>query len=691
MLLKSLDHLGGERAPTRAPPHNAAHAATPATLRSVARVITPRAHTRPSRARTVRSRLSMTLPACALSAGALAACATEQDLGASGPRVESTSSAVVVVGQTLDFTGTGFLSADEGVSRLRFEGSFIDAYGTQSPVALTITPLFGGELSAGDASGAQASGGAESAARRVLTWSRVGPFKNPFTGDARHGLFQGAVQVINERADGVVDLGPAVPMNLSIGPSISIEALEPIDADCGAPAPRALPGVPYRLRVQVSGLAATRYVYVLSEVNAQEGLTTFEHDFGASPTNTDELGERSELVVFNAVPDDMRSYIASLRVIAYDASGASVETALPLSVHRPIEVIYDGKLELAERYEPVPVSGCIPGGIGTNASYEESSSEARAQSVSVTLSNAWRSATASTLSESVSEGVSLGESSSRRVGESVSEREALSESTGETYSDSESNDVGFSSSNGESWSWNMSQGESAQEYQSRVSSRYGQASGSVSVGTEGEASIPFLTGVSASGKVTAGVMGGVSSGETTGTRSGTSSERGYSMSGSERTSQRFGTSVSEGRSQSVRGVYVASSERSVNISTTEGMSRGRAWDLREGTSQSDVVSEGNAEALRETLVSSESKTVSLGFGGYVPRGYYGMFYRQTTRWVRRAEVRSFDLCGVAYAMGELQFNEWDWAPDLAVAAECGATPPPSSLPEAQCFIPPCDQ
>ncbi|MBM4290362.1 MAG: hypothetical protein FJ138_02075 [Deltaproteobacteria bacterium] len=643
---------------------------------------TPDTPRRPARGPRALARISQ----ATLAALALPSCADPQPERPLGPRVESTSSAVVVVGQTLELFGRGFLRPEEGVSRLRFEGSFTDSYGATAPVTLTVTPLFGGEetLEAGAA-------GAAGDTRQILTWSRVGPFKNPFTSDARHGVFRGAVQVLNERADGLAEAGPAVPMNLSIGPSISIEALEPVDADCGAPAPRALPGVPYRLRVQVSGLAATRFVYVLSDVNARDGLTTFEHDLGAAPTDRDALGEQAELVVFNAVPDDLRSYIASIRVIAYDAAGDSVETALPLSVHRPLEVIYDGKLELAERYEPVPVSGCIPGGIGTNIEYEESSTEVRAQSVSVTLSNAWRSATASTLSESMSEGVALGESASRRLGEQVSEREALSESTGETYTSSETNDVGFSSTNGEEWSWSMSQGETAAQYQARMSSRYAQASGEVSVGVEGEASIPVLAGVSASGKVSAGVMGGVSSGETTRSRDGTSSERGYSMSGSARATQRFGTSVSEGRSRSVQGVYVASTDRSVNVSTAEGMSSGRSWDLREGTERSAVVSEGNAEALREAVFTSEGKTVTLGFGGYVPRGYFGMFYRQATRWVRRAEVRSFDLCGVAYHMGELQFNEWDWAPDLAVGPECDGAPPASSLPRAECLLPPCDQ
>ena len=48
----------------------------------------------------------------------------------------------------------------------------------------------------------------------------------------------------------------------------------------------------------------------------------------------------------------------------------------------------------------------------------------------------------------------------------------------------------------------------------------------------------------------------------------------------------------------------------------------------------------------------------------------GIFYRQTTRWVRVAEVRSFNLCGVAQHVGDLQFNEYTWAPYLAVAPSC---------------------
>jgi hypothetical protein len=55
--------------------------------------------------------------------------------------------------------------------------------------------------------------------------------------------------------------------------------------------------------------------------------------------------------------------------------------------------------------------------------------------------------------------------------------------------------------------------------------------------------------------------------------------------------------------------------------------------------------------------------------------------------VRRAEVRSFDLCGVAQHMGELQFNEWTWAPDLAIGDDCSSLK--TALPEARCFVEPC--
>ena len=139
------------------------------------------------------------------------------------------------------FIGSGFLDPELGISRLIFEGQFTDAAGRSEEVELTVTPQYGGEVLYDERSG--------ELERQILTWSRVGPFSNPFTRDERHGSFQGTVQVVNShQGNGFTDRGPAVPFNLDIGPSVMIERFEPIHADCGAPAARVIEGLPYRLK-----------------------------------------------------------------------------------------------------------------------------------------------------------------------------------------------------------------------------------------------------------------------------------------------------------------------------------------------------------------------------------------------------------------------------------------------------------
>lgn len=599
------------------------------------------------------------------------------------PLVEATSHARVSVGQTLELFGQGFIKERQGSTQVRFEGTFYEAIGASgqltnpTPVSLTVNPVYGGV----ELNGAQ---------RSILTIPRVGPFSNPFTRDARPGRFDGTIQVVNTYTDGFVDAGPQVPMRLDIAPSIVIEELRPVHADCGAPAVRVFSGLPYVMKVRVGGIKANRFIYEFNQINGDPSVTTFDHVI-SSVTETDGVGESSEIVVFNPIPEDQQSYVTGVRVMAFDEEGHYAETALPIGVHRPIEVVYSGKYELAERYEPVPVSGCIPGGVGNSVSYSESTTETRTQSVSVTISSNWSTEQGREVSSQTSEGISIGESTSTTLGESASEREALSETVGEEYEQSTANSVGFSTTNGESWEWNMSQGESNEEYQSRTASQYGEVSGSVSVGVSGEGSIAGFAKVSGEVETTVGVSAGMSTGTSSGASQRTSTERGYSMGGSSSNTQSFGSVTTEGTSKSVEGTYAIGRSTGSSSSTSMGMSQGRAWDLSEGTSVSEVVSEDNAEALSEATVTSTSRTVGQELSGFIPRGRFGIFYRQTTRWVRRAEVRSFDLCGVASHMGELQFNEWDWAPDLAIGDECGAVPPPSTMPSARCFVQPCGE
>jgi len=419
-----------------------------------------------------------------------------------------------------------------------------------------------------------------------------------------------------------------------------------------------------------------------------EGITRYEHTHAVAAVE-DVVGD-DEPLFFNPVPDNERFYVTNLRVIAYDdAGGVVAETAWPLSVHRPIEVIYDGKRQLAEHYEPEPVSGCIPGTLGTRVSYSESKSEFRQRTVSVTVSSSWMRGHGQSLSRSWSEGVSEGQSRSSTLGSELTEDEEISESTGLSYNQSTTNDVSFEESDGESWSWSLTQGQESSEFTEDMREVYGSGSWETTVSAETEAGIPFLAKSSVKGSVSAGVEVGARSGATVGTSRGASSSRGYSTSGSSETGRSFGSSTTEGRSQSINNSYALSRSRSSSIDEESALESTRTWNLSEGSSASETVSESAETAYENTIESSSEDSVTQSFSAVIPRGQMGIFYRQTTRWVRVAEVRSFNLCGVAQHVGELQFNEYTWAPDLAVAPSCEEKPPAPNLPEAACFVPPC--
>jgi hypothetical protein len=486
----------------------------------------------------------------------------------------------------------------------------------------------------------------------------------------------------------LVDLTPK-RFELTVGPSIEITEFQPIYADCGAPAVRALPGIPYRLTVRATGLSPTRYEYQIGKINGDAGVSRYNHTFTA-PVADDLIGGEGEPVFFNPVPDGERFYVTSLKVIAYDdEKGLSAETAWPISVHRPLEVVYDGKRDLAEHYEPEPVSGCIPGTLGTRVSYSESKSEYRQRTVSVTVNQGWVRSQGQNLSRRWSEGISEGQSQSQSLSSSTNESEELSESMGLSYNSSNSNNVNFTESDGESWSWNVTQGQSQSEFEDEMREYYGSGSWDTTVSAETEASVPLLAKGSYKGSVSAGVEVGGRTGNSTGVSTGTTRQEGYSTSGSSDSSRSFGSATSEGRGQSINNSYALSRSRGSSVSEESALQSSRTWNLGEGVSESEVVSESESVAYENTISNSSQETVTQSFSSFIPRGQMGIFYRQTTRWVRRAEVRSFNLCGVAQHVGELQFNEYTWAPDLAVASSCEEKPPAPKLPEAACYIPPC--
>lgn len=626
------------------------------------------------------------LKSAALAGGlALASgCAAPADDTVTGPRVMGLSTADIVVGESLGLYGHN-LNAEGVQTRITFNGAFYADDGQQELVHLTFVPEADGELTV------------DGETFDAMRLPRFGPFNNPFSSSDRPGTFNGQIIAETQDADGIVTTD-AKPLSLAldVGPSLIIEKFAPVmfpeeggvePVECGAPALRALGGVPYYLEVRPVGIKAVRFEYEFSRINGSDGAVWFTHE-PEQVVATDVLGD-VEMIMFNPVPNDERFYVAGIRVVAYDADGNSVETALPMTVHRPIEIEYDGNYEIAEQYEPVPVSGCIPGSVGSRVSYSESRTETRQRSVSVTLSSRFSQQAGVTQSMNWQEGISEGNSTSRSLSGTEREEERISESQNLTYSENESTRVGLSTTDGESWGWNTSQGLSDTESANRSREVYGEVNGSVTASASGEAGIPLLAKGKVSTSATVGVRAGGGVGWGNGNSHTVSRDQGYNMGGSRQESRSFGSTTSQGRTQSLTGSYALARSNSRTVTDTENLSNTRTWNLSQGVSENETVSESEEVARNTTIVESSSDRTELAITSTIPRNQVGIFYRQTTRWVRRAEVKAYNLCGLARHMGELQFNEWTWSSDLALGPTCEGQPPPSELPSAACYIEPC--
>jgi hypothetical protein len=639
------------------------------------------------------STLSVATRYTALAAAVLAATACADDVPdhSDSPAVEQISTNSLVIGESLMFYGRNFLGGlDEngeinGETHIRFTGVYEADDGSTEEVDLTIKPFFDGAV----------KDGADD--EYVLRWNRFGPFHNPFHSADRPGVFRGEIVAVTTDKQGLTTEDPAPgSVALEVGPSIVIDEFQPLDADCGAPALRALAGIPYKMRVRTVGLKAVKFTYTFHRINGVETAVSWTHqDFGGAVDGDSvgypiaEGGVEGQYIVFNPLDEREQFYVTHVEIVAEDAAGNYVETVLPISVHRPVEVVYNSKPEVAEIYNAVPVSGCIPGSLGTGVSYNETETETRQTAVNMSISQNFNRSQGVTNSESFREGISEGESTSRTLGGSESESENIAETTGLTYSNSEQNSVNLSTSDGETWGFNSSNTNSNDETRERMEEDFGEVSGSVAVGAKGEVGVPLVANGEVSSTVTVGGRTGGREGSREGTRIGRSNTEGYSSGGSRNSSRSFGSATSNSMSESVSGTYALTSSRTRSQSDTESRNRSRTYDFSQSGSKSNVISEGMSEAEGRTWVSTESRQVGQGYGARIPSGAFGMFYRQTTRIVTRADVISYDLCGVGTHMGEMQFNEWEWAPDLVLGSSCEEVFNKTNLPPAECRVPPC--
>jgi len=634
----------------------------------------------------------------------------EETIASSALTLKGLSSTELMVGETVYVAGTNFLQQDEGRTELVFQGMYKRDDGVFEDVDFVVSPIYDGEFIVDG----QVGPIPVEAGTNLLRWSRFGPFKVPFTAEGNvTGTFKGTLVARNVGHDGsILEQSDSEDITIRVRPSIIIRKFEPfvgfdaegepIMAECGSPALRGIHNLPYVLEVEAVGFQPEYFNYEFRGLNgASQTAVKYSHKMDIAAGQVDDsIGDPAsgQYLIFNEVPEDESFYYATLRVTApiLNGNGDFVETALPISVHRPLEFhLGQSESRIAQYYEPVPVSGCIPGGINVQVTYQETKSEARQKGVSVSLSKSWTQNQGVSNTESWSEGVSESTTvqQSDTQGWSHSESETAAETYGVSYNHSDSQSAEYSSSDGESYGWNYNEGTSNQQMEAQMGEVYGEVSGSVSTEVSAEGSVPGFAKVGGKVGTTVGASVGGKTGQTVGETVGTSSSSGSSMNSSHSESEGFGSSTTDSTGENMSESYALASQDSIsgNTQVSEANTNSKVYTLGGSGTMSESVSVGEQETWQETWVTTNTDSTLMSYSGKIPNQQYGVWYRQSVRYVRQAQVYSHNLCGLRELMGSLTFNDWAWSPALAIGKECGGSiMPQHSLPAADCVVPPCD-
>ena len=468
---------------------------------------------------------------------------------------------------------------------------------------------------------------------------------------------------------------------IEIEPSIIVKSFC-ASKNCKIVASNILQNVSNRIDLDFYKIAPIKVKYIIIYPNNTEQIL---HEYN-SPVSNDWL----ENIRLESVKDEYSSYLAKIQIFAYDENNVEAKTEIPFRVVRPIEVKHFGKHELAEIFEPIPVTGCIPGSVGNNVQYSESTSETRQNSVGIVYNKSWSDSESTSLSNTSAEGISVNETESTVYSSSLTNSETQSESYTDTSSQGESNNLVFSSNDGENWSWSLGEGSSQTEGTSSSSSTNTGVNGSTTVGVSGEGSLPFLAKASGKVEVSAGIQRGWGSSEGQNERNTESTNRSFTTGGSSQNGRSFGSTQNDSRSHSLSGSYVLSNSTGSSISESSGLSSGRVWNMSESISSGKVITVGNSESISQTIVTSETNSTTFSYSGYIPRGRFGTFFRQTSRYVKLSEVITYSIDGIPSHAGYIMMNTWSWAPDLSIASSCEEALQ-SNLPSSNCIISPCGE
>lgn len=569
--------------------------------------------------------------------GAVVGCAGSgdgrPDVKSTAPHLMALSTYGASLGTPVDVYIENPPSADARSIELVFDGTFVAASGKERRVSIA-QPTVRTEKGAG-----------------ALQWTSFGPFSNPFTPtDPDVGVFRGKVAVRVTKADGttVTDDNP-LPIEFEVKPSIIITELQPTTASCNAPALALIGQLSYKMKATTIGFNAKtiEYAFKTPEVTlSDDGSPAFALDASKAimtktTTVSHELSQPidsldgSEAFTLPAVPANVNSYDVIFALTARDEQGRTIHSGFAMTAHNPLEITYDGRYSLAQLYEPKPVGACTPGGQqGRSVQYDESTTETRSRSVTL----------------SISQSLTKGEDNSWSTtdGQSLSKSKTTTDSYSQTHGTSNTIDVQTSGSSSHSVGYNWS---NTDQHGYDVS-----AKGNLGVGIEGFGSI-------------GGEVGG-------GYNQSWTSQSGHSTDDTTTSGWSRGTSNTTSDSTTTDHSTATTNTSDVNHSDTTG--------------GSNSVTQGSNEGQDQNWSVSSATTIQRGFSGQVIANTYGVFYRQMARYTRRAFVLQYNKCGETDVVGDLVLQDYTWAPDLALGESCSPNLPRTNFPKAECFLPPCD-
>ena len=293
------------------------------------------------------------------------------------PTLLAVSSKQVTIGSSLDFIGANFINnTKSGHSEIHFKGTFKASSGQTYAVDQRIRPRW--------------------ADGNKVIWPFVGPYMNPFTGKDgdQMGKFEGSITAINVTGDDKTrEEAESAPMTTSLdfGPSIVVKDFQPLDAQCDEPAKRVIGGVAYKINVEAVGFTPVNFSYVIVGENGQKQARVYR---SLAKGSTDTFGAGGELV-FLPVPEGQPFYIVGFAVRALGTDGIERNMELAIGVHRPIEYIDSGEVEIAQIEPAKPDSGCLSGGDtqGSTVSYTETTTETRTRTLGLTWDESWLNST----------------------------------------------------------------------------------------------------------------------------------------------------------------------------------------------------------------------------------------------------------------------------------------------------------